>query len=115
MNEFFEKMGTTLSNPFIVAIVIVLVISFMTLFFFKPQVGRKVFFRNTFYTWIIITGIMYLHHRTMFREYEAKLQTSSNLSAVARTTGAFEDLAPNLTAIEPKTEVINLYSEDDLI
>ena len=122
--ETLENLTVTFSNPFVVSLALIFVISLIIIFAYKPQVGRKTFFRNTLYVWIVTMAIIYLHHRSLENDYDTKLRTSSNISTIARQVGAFEEIEPIIHGgAAPIDGPVDLYgtrtanpsTEDDLI
>lgn len=66
--------------------------------------------------WLVTTGIMYLHHSAVDKEYNRKIDEGANMQMISRTTGAFEELKPNLniSTAPDKFEELSIY-EDELI
>lgn len=93
------------ANPFLIASIIVIILNLMVFFFFKPQIGRKSYFRSLFYMWIITLTIMYLHHKAVDTKYKKKLEENVNMSLVSKE-GMGEDM------IEP---VIDVMAKDEFV
>jgi hypothetical protein len=88
-----------ITNPFVVAFVIVIVLNIMMLFFYQPKFGRKVFIRATFYMYIITTFMVYFHYRFMENYFQDKFKTGMNMSLLSKQ-GASEEIQPTIDILK---------------
>ncbi len=117
MESYLNKISNYCSNPFIVGIVIVIALNFIIIFV-SPRlkngnISSKRLFRSTFYQYIIITFILYIHHNRVHNEYKQKYESELKLDLVSKTGSKEDRIEPDLkTEITPE---INNNIEDEFI
>lgn len=103
----FSKYSQGFANPFILSIIIVIVINIMVYFFFCPKVTTKTYFRSIFYMTIVITAMVYMHHREVDKYYSEELKKNINIDLVKGTGPTNDKIEPIITN--------TVATEDELI
>ena len=114
MENYFTKISNCCANPFIVGLIIIFVINIIIIF--VPYTGKngktisKKLFRSSFYQYIFVIFVLYLHHNRIEYEYKQKYESDLKLDLISKT-GSSEDM------IEPvlKDTPIVQDTEDEFI
>lgn len=101
------------SNPFIFAGVLIIVLTIMFIFFYRPTIGRKTFIRSLFYMYVVTCGALYFHHRQLQLEFDSKLQSNLNIGLVTKEGSSEEAIIPLIGASQSEKPKVNF--EDELI
>ena len=106
-------MEIKINNPFVVAITIVIVLYIIFYILLKPKAKYKMHFRTIFYSWILATGILYFHHKTLTEEYTKKIDDVMGVKLINSSIDESQMLKPEITG--NKEEAINIFATEDML
>jgi len=105
---------TFFTNPFIVAVAIVIVLNLMMYVLLRPKAKSKVYFRAIFYMWIVTTGMFYFYHSKVEEEMKKKLNTNLSMNIINKPVT--DELAPTMmTPTTGASEEFSVFTEEQLI
>ena len=106
-----DKICELYSDPYMLAISIIVVLNIIIFFMFQPEVPKKTYFRGFMYMSVVIISLTYLHHTALKNTYDSKLNQNLNMSLVSKVGNAEEEIQPNLTFAKPIIE----FTENELV